>query len=223
MDLMLLIPVGFACLVLVVYLIIRREKKRREALREKAQMLGFTYTQKAELNEIGKAGEFHLFNIGHSKRIRNLLERDDGGVQTWLYDYRYTTGGGKHSRTHVQTVFQFESAHLKLPAFILRPENVFHKIGQSFGYRDIDFEPFPEFSRRYLLRGEDEAAIRKLFNQELIARFEAEKALIVEGKGPLLICYRSSKRVRPDDLWTMYESMQVLCKMFIRRCENGNR
>jgi len=73
---MILIPVGIAFVVLVVYLIIRQEKKRREALREKAQTLGFTYTQKAVLNEIGKAREFHLFNIGHSKRIRNLLKRD---------------------------------------------------------------------------------------------------------------------------------------------------
>lgn len=219
MDLMILISVSIAFIILIVALIIQREKKRRVAMREKAQMLGFTYTQKAGLNAAGKAREFHLFNIGHSKRIRNLMKRGDDGLQTWLYDYQYTTGGGQHSHIHVQTVFHFESAHLKLPAFILRPEKVYHKIGQSLGYKDIDFEPFPEFSRKYLLRGEDESAIRKLFNRELIGWFEAEKALIVEGKGLFLICYRSSKRVRPDDLWTMYESMLSLCRIFIRRCE----
>lgn len=219
MDEMFFIPVGIVVVGLIVYLIIRHEKKRREALRERAQTLGFTYTKKAGLDEIGKAREFHLFNVGHSKRIRNLMARGADSTQTRIYDYRYTTGGGQHSHTHMQTVFQFESSRLKLPAFIIRPENIFHKIGKSFGYKDIDFEAYPEFSKKYLLRGEDEEAIRKLFNQELIIRFEAKKGLIVEGKGPLLICYRSSKRVRPDDLWIMYESMQALCKMFIQRCE----
>jgi len=42
---------------------------------------------------------------------------------------------------------------LKLPFFELKPENTFHKIGQVFGYQDIDFEAFPNFSKGYLLRG----------------------------------------------------------------------
>lgn len=219
MDLMAYIALGVGAIALIIYLVIRQEKKRREALLQKAQMRGFTFTQKGKLDQIGKAEEFHLFHIGHGKRIRNLMERNDQGVQSWLYDYQYTVGGGQNAHTHNQTVFQFQTERLKLPPFILRPENVFHKIGQSFGYKDIDFEPFPEFSKKYLLRGDDETAIRKFFNQEVIRWFEVEKRGVVEGKGPFLICYRSSKRVRPDDLWTVYESMQVLCKMFIHRCE----
>lgn len=218
MDQIIWVIGGIAVIGLIIFLILYYEKKRREDLQEKAQMLGLTFSQKAEMNEVGNAMEFHLFHAGHTKRIRNMMTKEGDGMQIRIYDYRYTTGGGQHSHIHSQTVFQFESSKLKLPAFILRPENIFHKIGKSFGYQDIDFEASPDFSKKYLLKGDDESAVRKLFSQEVISRFEFEKGLIVEGKGPLLICYRSSKRVKPDDLWSVFEKMQTLCGTFIHRC-----
>ena len=218
MEPIIVILAGAFFIAVVVQLFLRYERKRSEALQLKASTLDFSYTNKAELEEIGAAGQFHLYKMGRRKRIRNLMMRGSNDVQTRIYDYQFTTGGGQSSHTYNQTVFQFESGALHLPAFSLRPENIFHKIGESLGYRDIDFESYPEFSNKYLLKGDDEEAIRKLFKQEVITRFEAEKGLIVEGRGRLMICYRSGKRVKPDDLWTVYESMQTLARIFIRRC-----
>ncbi|MFC1545526.1 hypothetical protein ACFL44_02425 [Gemmatimonadota bacterium] len=216
-SLIVIVLAGAVLIALIVRLILKYRYKRRDAFQEQAQMLGFSFTSQAEMDQIGEAGTLHLFSMGHGKKIRNLMTRIDSGMHTHVYDYRYTTGGGQHSQTHNQTVFQFQIPRMHLPAFTIRPENVFHKIGQSFGYMDIDFEDHPEFSKRYLLRGEDEAAVRSLFSQEVITRFESENGIIVEGKGSLMICYRSSRRVRPDDLWTGYESMQTLVQMFARQ------
>ena len=214
-----IVPVSLVIVAGIIALVIRYDKKRREALKEKAMTLGFSYTPKTGVSEIKSAQEFHLFNIGHSRRIKNMMQRTSEGMQSAIYDYQYTTGGGQNSHTSVQTVFQFESERLRLPAFILRPENIFHKIGQSFGYQDIDFESFPEFSKRYLLRGKDESDIRKLFNQAIISFFEQEKGIVVEGKGQIIICYRSGKRVKPDDLFEMIEKMRRIYNLFLQRCD----
>ncbi|NQT26347.1 hypothetical protein HQ585_13410 [candidate division KSB1 bacterium] len=219
MDYWMLIPLAVILIISIITLVVKHEKKRLELLKAQAMRLGFSYTAKAGLTEIQSAKEFHLFNIGHSRRVKSLMERSSDGVKTAIYDYQYTTGGGQNSHTAIQTVFQFQSERLRLPAFILRPENVFHKIGQSFGYQDIDFEAFPEFSKHYLLRGKDEPMIRKLFNQEVITRFESEKGIIIEAGGQILICYRSCKRVKPEDLFIMYEKMREFFNLFVRRCD----
>ncbi|MBN2414668.1 hypothetical protein JXO52_02450 [bacterium] len=210
---------GIAAVIIVVVLFVsRQEKKRREALRMQAQTYGFAYTEKAELEWIGEAGHLHLFTLGHRRRIHNLMFRDSVALAIRVFDYQFTVGGGQNSHTYRQTVFQFDSGGLHLPPFIIRPENVFHKIGKAFGYQDINFDAFPEFSSIYLLRGENEEMIRRIFNQEIIDMFVREKGLIVEGKGPVMICYRSGKRVKPEELGITLEHMQTLAQAFVRRC-----
>ena len=219
MDFRMLIPIAIIAIAVIIYYVYQNVKQRREALQEIATTLGFSFEPKADMNTIGAADVLHLFNQGHNKRLRNVMQRFSDGVQMSIYDYQYTTGGGQNSHTHVQTVFQFQSERLKLPGFTLGPENVFHKIGKAFGYQDINFEAFPEFSSKYLLRGQDEEAIRKVFNQELIAQFEKGYKLSVETSGNVLIFYRSGKKVKPENLSETLEKMRQIFQLLVRRCE----
>ncbi|MEC9473853.1 MAG: hypothetical protein VX584_04130, partial [Actinomycetota bacterium] len=68
-----------------------------------------------------------------------------------------------------------DAEDLQLPTFVIRPENLFHKIGSTFGYQDIDFDAHPTFSKRYLLRGPDEEAIRNTFTDEFLSSYERHK------------------------------------------------
>jgi len=215
-PLILLFVAGIAFVIVLSY---RHEKKRRAALQIKAQTLGFSYLAKAGLDQIPASSVFHLFSVGRAKHVHSLLQKDEEGVATSIFDYDYTTGGGKSQHTHRQTVFLFETARLRLPSFSLRPENVFHKIGQSFGMQDIDFDTHPEFSKKWLLKGDDEAAIRKVFNEEVLSVFENTKGMVSEAKGETLLLYRPEKRVAPELLFEAYEVYRKLCWMFIRRSE----
>ena len=206
-------------MVLIIIAVVRAEKKRREAFKNQAMRLGFTYAQKADMTEVQAAQAFPLFQRGHTKRISNFMQRQSDGLQIAVYDYRYTVGGGKNSHTHRQTIYQFQSSRLKLPDFELKPEHLFHKIGQKFGYQDIDFESFPDFSKQYLLRGKDETMIRKLFNQEVIVRFESELKWNVEAGGESILFFHDSKRIKPDELYTMFEKARALCQMFVSRSD----
>lgn len=115
-----------------------------------------------------------------------------------IFDYKYTTGDGEDSKDHRQTVAVFQLAGKTLPGFLLKPENLLHKIGSVFGYKDIDFEESPEFSRRYLLRGDDEKAVRSLFKPWVLSFFEQKPGWSVEGRGPWLVIYRQDKRLNPE-------------------------
>ena len=120
------------------------------------------------------------------------------GVSMAIFDYQFTTGGGKNQQTHRQTVISFKSEHLLIPDFEVRPENVFHKIGQAFGYGDIDFDSHPVFSKKFLLRGPDEPAIRELFTDEKLTFFENYLGICAEGGADQLLFYRARKIVKPD-------------------------
>jgi hypothetical protein len=117
-----------------------------------------------------------------------------------VFDYRYVTGGGNSQRTHRQTVFYVTGDALRLPSFSLRPENFLHRIGELFGFRDIDFERRPEFSRLFLLRGEEEEAIRKAFGDGVLRFFEERPGTCATGGVSELLFWRPGSFVAPDAL-----------------------
>ena len=185
---------------LVIFIRIRLQKKRTEGFRQVAEQLGLPFFPKGDDSLLERLGSFHLFSRGHSKKIKNMLHGETGSLEVAIFDYWYTTGHGKHRHTHGQSVVYFSCTALSLPRFALRPEGLFHKIGSVLGYQDIDFESHPRFSKTYLLRGEDEAQVRELFNDELLTFFETEHKLCVEGGGDQLVFYRGSKRIKPDEV-----------------------
>jgi hypothetical protein len=194
----LLILGGILALIgLVVYLGHRAEKKRAREFEEAAADLGFEFAPWGDPAVLHGLREFHLFSQGHSRKMRNLLRGKAGDLEVAIFDYRYTTGSGKHQRVWNHSVVRFNFGGPGLPAFSLRPENVWHKIGSWFGYRDIDFDTHPAFSRAYLLRGADEDAVRGLFTDAVLEFYEREPGLSTEGAGNTLVFYRHSVRVGP--------------------------
>lgn len=191
-----------------IFVLVRRHEKRRaEEMKRRGRVEGFTYEEKSpDLLEAGFAG-LHLFKQGHRKRARNVLRGTVGGLDAIVFDYHYTTGGGQHSSHHQQTVVALALPESSPPEFELRPEHVFHKIGSAFGYQDLNFDANPEFSKRYVLRGPDESALRRHFARPLLRFFEKHRGWSVECGGGWLVAYRHRKRVRPTDL-----------RKFLREC-----
>lgn len=204
-----------------VYLGWRYEKKRTERFEAMARTLGLAFIPRDDGSLLDRLRPFHLFSQGRSQAIRNLLRGDKNDVEMAVLDYQYTTGSGKHSHTHRLSVLRFRSPTLNLPRFTLRPEGIFHKIGSALGYQDVDFEFHPEFSSSYLLRGEDESQIRKLFNETRLRFFEDKAAdkICVEAAGDQLIYYRQNRRVDPDDVHDFIERGLRVLKVFQGRVD----
>lgn len=191
------------------------EAKRRAALQEVADRLGFDFSPGLPMGaSLVAGGGLELFALGYSPRVSNLIQGTVEGVQINLFDYRYTTGSGKNRHTHLQTVLRFEMPGAVLPTFILRPENFFHKIGTAFGYQDIDFPTHPAFSAKYLLRGPEEPAIRQFFTPAALEFFEGQPQFCVEALGRHLILYRFHHRVKPENIPAFLETGLAVLSVF---------
>jgi hypothetical protein len=194
------IAVAFVAVVLVA---LYRKKKARERMRimqGAAAQLGWTFAPEAPWNFIAGLDRFALFNTGHSKQIKNMMYGEASGIKAAVFDYIYTTGSGKNSSTHYQSVVYLEPANLRVPFFSLRPENFLHKIITVFGYQDIDFGQRPEFSRSYILRGQDEPAIRQAFNDRLLSFYESYGGTCTDAGGNQLMLFRAGYRFEPHEI-----------------------
>jgi hypothetical protein len=183
----------------LIYVGLQMEKKRTEAMQLVCQAMGFAFEETGDLDRLRGFGDLPLFDRGHSKRARNVMTGRTADREVLLFDYRYTTGSGKNSHTWSQTVALYPNGASGLPDLDLTPENVFHKIGQVFGYQDIDFDQSPDFSNHYLLRGNDEAAIRSAFPSDALAFFGQQHGWHVEVRGGHVAVYRSGKLCKPPE------------------------
>lgn len=209
-----LLPIIFGAIALVAFIVFGcwlAAKRRTERFKQAAEQLKLPFFPEGDDLLIGRLNQFHLFSRGRSKKIINMLHGESNGVELAIFDYRYTIGHGKNARTHCQSVIFFRSPMLSLTPFEMRPETIFHKIGGLFGQKDIDFESHPRFSKKYLLRGEDEARVRRLFTPPVLSFVESQKEICVEGGGDQLVFYRQSVKIKPE---TTREFMQDGLQIF---------
>jgi hypothetical protein len=188
---------------LAVFLIIynkRKERERTQALQQLAATLGWSFAADAPMNMIPGLERFTLFSQGRSRQIRNFMYGQAQGVKAAVFDYIYVTGSGKSQQTHYQMVVYLEPVNLALPMFCLRPETLFHRMLSALGYQDIDFGQRPEFSKQYILRGQNELAIRQTFNDRVLAFFEGYPGTCVDAGDNQLFVYRAGYRFQPHEI-----------------------
>ena len=189
--------------VLVILVTLYRRKKAKERMmimQSAAAQLGWTFSAEAPWNYIPGLDRFTLFNQGHSKQIKNMMYGQAKGVKAAVFDYNYTTGSGKNSATFYQSVVYLEPANLNVPHFSLRPEGFMSKFLSAFGYQDIDFGQRPNFSQQYLLRGQDEPAIRQAFNDRVLGFYENYPGTCTDGGGNQLFLFRANYRFQPQEI-----------------------
>lgn len=155
-----------ALVVFIVFLALYFEKKRSEAWSAVAEGMNLNFVIKAAGPPDGYS--FGLFGRGHSKKRRNVMTGEAKGMNLMMCDYFYTTGSGKNSSTHSQTIILLEDHKLSLPKAFMRHEHGFFDwLGEKLGGKDIDFNDDSVFSKTFVLQGDDEDAVRGLFGPEL--------------------------------------------------------
>jgi hypothetical protein len=199
----------------IVVVVNRLERQRTEALVAACQGMGLVFEPEGDLDALRAQGDLPLYNHGHSKKLKNVMSGQVRDRDVRFFDYQYTTGGGKNSHTWMQTVALFPRAGERLPELLLAPENLFHKIGQVFGYQDIDFDSSPEFSSHYLLRGPDEMAIRSAFSVDALSFFGQHQDWHVEVKDRTVAIYRAGKRCKPEDAPTFLAEAQDVLRVLV--------
>ena len=196
-----IVVMGFIGLVGFVIVLYRQyEQKRTDALNSLATSMKLDFSKISSDQLLPSLGKFPLFSQGHSRKAKNIMSGKVEEIEIKLFDYRYTTGAGKHQATHHQTLAVLGSERLDLPSFSLKPQNVFHNIGKAFGYQDIDFTSNPLFSDKYLLRASDENAVRLIFTPDILEYFEQRLGISTEAGEDQIVFFRAGKKVKPEEL-----------------------
>lgn len=200
-----------ATVVALVVLARRHENKRTRELQAVATDLGFEFRVDAGL--LQSLCEFHLFARGNNKCL-NMLCKQTENLDVAVFEHYYEEVGGKTAYfSPTKTVICFRFAGPELPTFVLRPRGFFDTLNKSVGLRDIECDR-PAFSGRYLLRGNDEDSVRKLFTGPVIDYYagltNAGTVPCTEASGKILV-YKAAKRIRPRDVPSfLAEGLEVL-------------
>ncbi len=194
-----------------VYLAWRYEKQRTAALSDVALRMGFRF---AERDDSVLVPGFPLFERGRGRKAKNVMMGTSGGRAVTLFDYWYTTGGGKSSQTHSMSVALYEGFS-GLPPFDMAPENFLTRIANAFGWQDIDFDANPEFSNAYLLRSPEEAAVRAAFRSDVLSFFAAARDWSVHAHGGRLAVMRAlERRCKPEDVQVFLDDCGKVAGVF---------
>lgn len=194
------------------------EKKRTKGWEEISQQPGMEFL--GERNDVlSRYGHIKAFQVGKSRRMKNAISVQSGEVRIVAGDFRFTTGSGKHKHTHHRTVCVLESSMMNVTHCSLRPERkLFDAIGQAFGGQDIDFEEDPQFSKAFVLQGEDEPAIRELFDGSIRAWFteRAGRNFQFEALGNTLV-FHSGRRVPPSEAPALMDQAIQIMKLLTKQ------
>lgn len=148
--------------------------------------------------------KFHFFEIRPIERKSNSLNGSFEEINmSWeISDVTFNEGDAFSAETFNTTMMVLKINRV-IPVFTMEKEGLFEKIFDRVialtGFKDIDFDMYPDFSKRFLVTGKDEPKIRAFFNDELIQFFENHQIYHIESNGDAIIIFNKIKLARTDE------------------------
>jgi carbonic anhydrase len=193
-------------------------KKRKEALQQTAAEMGYSFLpEDKEFNaQLTASDPFEILTKGRNHKAYNILRGQKRDAQAALFDYKYITGSGRSSQTHRLTLVLLTLEQAELVPLTLRGRGFFDKVAAKFGQKEISIEPTSEFSKKYLVKGSDEEAVRRLFSPTVLSLFEQQNNLACEASGKQLLVYRPDRNVKPEDTRAFLDNAAQLLELMRR-------
>jgi hypothetical protein len=171
------------------------EKRRRERVIALAKELGLELNWQLPDEDQTRFRPFEISSKGRNQRTAMTLVADNGQTRISLFDYSFVTGSGKHQTTNNLTVAMCRDARLQSPALKVEPASFLSRMGTLVGYQDIDISEDPEFSKAFLVRGEEEEAIRRFLTADRRATIMQQPKQHVAILGDTMILVRRHKKL----------------------------
>lgn len=177
--------------------------ERQKRLRNLALENSYQYTRQVDLNTTYLTN-FHFFEIRPIERKYNCLQGEfkDLDVVWEIVDVAFNEGQAFTAETFHTTLMVLKLNN-KIPVFTMEKERAFEKIFDRVmaftGYKDIDFEMYPGFSKKFLLMGKNESEIRSFFTDEFIQFFENHQIYHLESNGEAIVIFDKIRLARTDE------------------------
>ena len=147
---------------------------------------------------------FHFFEIRPIERKLNCLNGiyKDLNVSWEIADVTFSEGAAFTAETF-NTTLMLLKLNKKIPIFTMEKEgvleNIFDRVMAFTGYKDIDFKMYPDFSKKFLIMGNEESEIRSFFSDDIVRFFENHQIYHLESNGEALIIFDKIKLARTDE------------------------
>ena len=195
--------------------------QRQKRLRDLATDKEYQYNSQVDWNTI-YLKKFRYFEIRPIERKYNCLKGTfkDSNVSWEIADVTFNEGNAFTAETF-NTSLMILNLNKKIPTFTMEKEgvlgNIFDRVMAFTGYKDIDFEMYPDFSKKFLLMGENESEIRSFFTDEIIHFFENHQIYHLESNGESLIIFDKIKLARTDETIAFIEYGKELASLFNKK------
>ena len=203
-----ILVVGVIALVIWGMVVAHKAKKARIAeLRAWSAAKGWSFDQSSDAHVDDRYRHFPLFNKGHSRRASNVM-RGEIVINTrphplLLCDYVYVTTStdskGRRRNTYHHHSVCIVTTPYQLPAFTIRREHFFDKIGGALGFDDIDFED-AEFSKRFHVKSDDRRFAYDLMSPRMIEWFQGLDQQL-NGRVPALDLQEGELMIHTSGHW----------------------
>jgi len=193
---------------------------RQTRLQNLANERDYEYNNRIDYNT-SYLKKFHFFEIRPIERKSNRLNGafKDLEVSWEIADVTFSEGAAFTAETFNMTLMVVKSPK-KMPIFTMEKEGVFEKIFDRVmaytGYKDIDFEMYPDFSKKFLIMGNKESEIRSFFTDEIIRFFENHQIYHIESNGEALIIFDKIKLARTDETIAFIDYAKELATLIDR-------
>lgn len=149
------------------------------------------------------AMKYRNFPIEKGAKIlyeENILAKYTEYGKLEISDITVSHGAGIAQEDTVMTVIMVNELEGTIPNFSLEPERLWTKISEMAFGKDIDFKDHQTFSSKYYLRGKDEEAIRKFFNDNLLSFLENNPMVHMESHRNKLLVYEKHDCLSPEEV-----------------------
>ena len=161
--------------------------KRQKNIQKISEEMHYSYDAFSAI-EMEELPQFGYFKTRKIDKVSNVLSNDD----CTIFDVQFSEGEMIAKQVIKATMLHIHTQK-EVPNFTLDKEGIFEYLYHFAGFKDINLEKHPDFSKRFYLLGKNEAKIRTFFTDELILFLESNKQYHIEASKVGLLIFSNER------------------------------
>lgn len=192
--------------------------KRQIELQRLAIQMGWSFEREVDWNT-SYLRNFHFFESRPIEmKINSIRGKYVSHNASWEVADIVFDEGAMLSLEVFHTTVHVVRLNQAIPRFIIEREGLFDKIFDRVkalsGYKQDDLKLYPKISKKFLLMGDSDESINKLFDKNLINFLEEHEIQHIESNGEALMIFHYLHIAPADEMQKMLDfSMELLNRM----------
>lgn len=168
------------------------ERKRSSTAKAVARTLDCPFRAEATIADYALMKDCYLDGAGTLQVMSNVVEAvRTEDLELTVFDYEFRVSYGSKSSAKYQTISRIQSPLLKLPSFILSPEDLMAKLGKWGGLQDIQVPDARAFNKKYIVRGDNEAEVLAILTPDVRQLLEQLEYVTIQSASNILFVIRA--------------------------------